>query len=81
MTAGRHCGPAGAQNGISVETDSEAPFRAAIAAGVLSGEPADPNWAGRYLYMFHDADGVARFRHRDRRTHLTVPPDRAGGPA
>ena len=47
-------------------------FRAAIAAGVLSAEPGDGNWAGHYLYMFHDGDGAAWFKHRLSRTHITM---------
>ena len=78
MTAGRHDGPAPAQNGVTVETDAEAVFRAAIAAGVLSAEPDDGNWAGHYLYMFHDGDGAAWFKHRDTRAHVTMTARRAG---
>ena len=72
MTAERHDGPAPLQNGMTVENDSQAVFRAAIAAGVLSAAPSDRNWAGHYFYMFHDGDGAAWFKHRDSRTHITV---------
>ncbi len=78
MTAGRHDGPAPAHNGATVETDAEAVFRAAIAAGVLSAEPKDRNWAGHYFYMFHDGDGTAWFKHRLSRTHVTMTARRAG---
>ena len=81
MTAGRHDGLASLQNGMTVETDAEAVFRAAIVADVLSAEPKDRNWAGHYFYMFHDRDGAAWFKHRDSRTHVTVPPRRAGNAA
>ncbi len=81
MTAGRHDGPAPAHNGVTVETDAEAVFRAAIAADVLSAEPDDGNWAGHYFYMFHDGDGTAWFKHRDSRTHVTMPARRAGNAA
>ena len=79
MIAGRHDEPARAQNGMTVETDAEAVFRAAILAGVLSAEPDDGNWAGHYFYMFHDGGGVAWFKHRLSRAHVTMTPDRAGG--
>lgn len=89
MTAERHDGPAPVQNGMTVESDSEAVFRAAIAAGVLSATPSDRNWAGHYLYMFHDEDGAAWFKQSlprtpirgDTRAHVTVAASRAGGPA
>ncbi|MYF87314.1 MAG: hypothetical protein F4178_13475 [Rhodospirillaceae bacterium] len=68
-------------NGITVERDAEAVFRAAILAGVLSAAPKDRNWAGHYLYMFHDEDGTAWFKHRDTRAHVTMAASRVGGPA
>jgi len=68
-------------SGITVEEDAGAVFRAAIAAGVLSAEPADRNWAGHHFYMFHDRDGAAWFKHRDTRAHVTMDPRRPGGPA
>ena len=55
---------------IQVVRDAEEVFRAAIAAGVLSGEPSERNWAGNYLYMFHDEDGTAWFKHRDTRAYV-----------
>ncbi len=58
--------------GITVEEDAQAVFRAAIAAGVLSPEPGERNWAGHYFYMFHDRDGAAWFKHRDSRAHVTM---------
>ncbi|MDE0150491.1 MAG: hypothetical protein OXM58_19195 [Rhodospirillaceae bacterium] len=66
------------ESGMTVEEDAGAVFRAAIAAGVLSAEPADRNWAGHYFYMFHDRDGAAWFKHRDSRTHVTVAAAQAG---
>ena len=66
---------------ITVEEDAGAVFRAAIAAGVLSAEPGDRNWAGHYFYMFHDRDGVAWFKHRDSRAHVTMTAHRAGNAA
>ncbi len=68
-------------SGITVEKDAGAVFRAAVAAGVLSAEPGDRNWAGHYFYMFHDGDGAARFKHRDTRAYATMSVRRAGGPA
>ena len=67
--------------GIAVEEDAGAVFRAAIAAGVLSAEADDGNWAGHYFYMFHDRDGAAWFKHRDSRTHVTMTARRAGNSA
>ena len=78
MTAVRHDGPAPAHNGVTVETDAEAVFRAAIAAGVLSDEPGERNWAGHYFYMFHDGNGTAWFKHRESRAHVTLTARRAG---
>ena len=68
-------------SGITVAEDAQAVFRAAIAAGVLSAEPDDGNWAGNYFYMFHDRDGAAWFKHRLSRTHVTMTGQRAGHPA
>ena len=58
---------------VSVRDPDEA-FRAAIITGVLSADPSTPNWAGHYMYMFHDEDGTARFKHRDTRTYLSTAP-------
>ena len=81
MTAECQDGPAPPPKGMTVEPDADAVFRAAIAAGVLSAEPADRYWAGHYFYMFHDRDGAAWFKHRDTRAHVTMGPRRPGGPA
>ena len=70
------CRPA--LSGVTVEEDAGAVFRAAIAAGVLSAEPADRNWAGHYFYMYHDRDGAAWFKHRDTRAHVTVAAPQTG---
>ena len=58
--------------GIRVVRDTEEVFRAAILAGVLSAERAQRNWAGHYLYMFHDEDGAAWFKHRDTRAYVSM---------
>ena len=70
-----------ARAGITVEEDAGAVFRAAIAAGVLSAEPEEGNWAGHYFYMFHDRDGAAWFKHRLSRTHVTMAACRVRAPA
>ena len=57
---------------IRVVRDAEEVFRAAILAGVLSAERAHRNWAGHYLYMFHDEDGAAWFKHRDTRVYVSM---------
>ena len=62
----------GAPPSIRVVRDAEEVFRAAILAGVLSGERAHRNWAGHYLYMFHDEDGTAWFKHRDTRVYVSM---------
>ena len=62
----------GAPPSIRVVRDAEEVFRAAILAGVLSAERAHRNWAGHYLYMFHDEDGTAWFKHRDTRAYVSM---------
>ena len=69
---------------VQVVRDDEAVFRAAILAGVLSADRSDGAWAGHYMYMFHDGDGTAWFKHRDTRAYLPVSARRlakAGCPA
>ncbi len=58
---------------IRVVRDAEEVFRAAIDAGVLSGKPSERDWAGHYLYMFHDEAGVAWFKHRETREYVFMP--------
>ena len=55
-----------------VYEDTEGLFRAAIAAGVLSADPDDRLYAGRYRYMFHDEDGTAWFRRYDRKDWVSM---------
>ena len=62
----------GMSPGIRVVRDAEEVFRSAILAGVLSAERAHRNWAGHYLYMFHDDDGTAWFKHRDTRAYVSM---------
>lgn len=57
---------------IRIVRDAEEVFRAAILAGVLSAERSDGNWAGHYMYMFHDEDGAAWFKHRDTRSYVSL---------
>lgn len=63
---------AGDRPRIRVVRDAEEVFREAILAGVLSAERSDRNWAGHYLYLFHDEDGAAWFRHRDTRARVPM---------
>ena len=62
----------GMSPGIRVVRDAEEVFRSAILAEVLSAERAHRNWAGHYLYMFHDEDGTAWFKHRDTRAYVSM---------
>ena len=78
MTAGLHYWREAASGGMTVARDAGAVFRAAIRAGLLSERPEDDNWAGHYFYMFHDADGAARFKHRDTRVYVAMPVSRGG---
>ena len=62
----------GVPAGVQVVCDAEEVFRAAILAGVLSAERSDRCWAGHYLYLFHDEDGTAWFKHRDTRAYVSM---------
>ena len=57
---------------MRIAEDSEAVFAEAIDCGVLSEDAGDDNFAGHYMYMFHDADGSAWLKHHDTRRYLTV---------
>ena len=57
---------------MRVVRDAEEVFRAAILAGVLSADRGMRNWAGHYLYMYHDEDGTAWFKHRDTRAYVSM---------
>ena len=59
---------------LRIEKDSDAVFEAAVRAGVLSEDPEAENFAGHYMYMHHDRDGAAWFKHRDTRAYVTLPP-------
>ena len=58
--------------GLKVVRDAEAVFRTAILSGLLSAEQSERNWAGHYLYLFHDEDGAAWFKHRDTRACVSM---------
>ena len=68
----RRGGAASRVPAVRVVRDAEEVFRAAILAGVLSAGRPDRNWAGHYLYMFHDEDGTAWFKHRDTRAYVSM---------
>ncbi len=64
---------------IRVVRDAEDVFRAAIRTGVLSVERSARNWAGHYMYMFHDEDGTAWFKHRETRAYVSMTAGAAAG--
>jgi len=64
---------------MRIAGDSDAVFAEAIGRGVLSEDLHDPNFAGHYMYMFHDAHDTAWFKHRDNRAYVRVAPCK--GPA
>lgn len=66
---------------MRIEKDSNAVFDAAIRAGVLSEDPGDDNFAGHYMYMHHDGNGAAWFKHRETRAYVTLEPEAAEVPA
>ena len=67
--------------GMRVHEDSDAVFEAAIRNGVLSADPASARYAGHYMYLFHDADGTAWFKHIDSRVSVTMAPQaKVSGP-
>ena len=71
----------GAEGRMHVFEDSDAVFEAAIRNGVLSDDPDSAQYAGHYMYLFHDAHGTAWFKHRDSRVSLTMPgPANTQGP-
>lgn len=59
-----------------VYEDTEGVFRTAIAAGVLSDDPGDRLYAGRFRYMFHDEEGTAWFRRYDRKDWVSLRAER-----
>ena len=69
--------PGGAR--LWIEKDSDAVFDAAVRAGVLSDEPEHEHFAGRYMYMHHDGDGVAYFKHKETRAYVRMRPEKNEG--
>ena len=57
---------------MRIAEDSDAVFAQAIDWGVLSEDAGDDNFAGHYMYMFHDADDAAWFKHHDTRAYVTM---------
>lgn len=68
----------GRREALRVIQDTETVFRRAILEGVLSADPNDRRYAGHYLYLFHDENGVAWFKHRDTRQSVSMRPQRSG---
>ena len=66
---------------LRIEKDSDAVFAAAIRSGVLSDDPDAADFAGNYMYMHHDLDGAAWFKHRETRAYVTMPPAAGTGDA
>lgn len=50
--------------------DPDIAYDKAIAAGRLSDEPNASNFAGAYMFMGHDDDGKALFKHINTRRYL-----------
>ena len=71
MTAGTALRANGHRMG-RIAGDPDAVFVEAIGRGVLSKEIGDPNFAGHYMYMFHDANDTAWFKHRETRAYVTM---------
>ena len=61
--------------------DSDAAFQAAIDRGLLSEDAASERFAGRYMYMFHDTEDAAWFKHRETRRYVTLAPETGEGVA
>ena len=69
---GKAVRPASRDVRLWIDEDSDAVFDAAIRAGVLSEDPDDAHFAGYYMYMHHDADGAAWFKHHETRAYVTM---------
>lgn len=52
--------------------DSHLAFNEAIERGLLSSRPGAFNYAGLFMYMFTDDDGVDQFKHRVSRQYLAT---------
>ena len=62
---------------LRVEHDAATVLQDAVLAGVLSGDPSSPRYVERFLYRFHDEDGVAWLRDRRTGDWLSMTPARA----
>ena len=62
---------------LRVEHDATTVLQDAVLAGVLSGDPSSARYAERFLYRFHDEDGVAWLRDRRTGDWLSMTPARA----
>ena len=69
---GKAVRPAPGDVRLWIEEDSDAVFDAAIRNGVLSEDPHDERFVGYYMYMHHDGDGTAWFKHRETRAYVTM---------
>ena len=69
---GKAVRPAPGDVRLWIDEDSDAVFDAAIRAGVLSEDPHDERFVGYYMYMHHDADGTAWFKHHETRAYVTM---------
>lgn len=56
--------------------DSKLAFNDAIEQGRLSSNPATDNYAGNYMYMFTDDQGIDQFKHISTRRYLAAEHDR-----
>jgi hypothetical protein len=50
--------------------DPQSSFEEAIKSGRLSGKESDANYAGHYMYMGHNGEGKATFKHASTREYL-----------
>ncbi len=69
---GKAVRPAPGDVRLWIDEDSDAVFDAALRAGVLSENPDDERFVGYYMYMHHDGDGTAWFKHRETRAYVTM---------
>ena len=62
---------------LRVEHDAATVLQDAVLAGVLCGDPVSPRYVERFLYCFHDEDGVAWLRDRKTGAWRSMTPARA----
>ena len=58
-------------DGLAIRADGQQAFQDAIDAGKLTTNPADDNFAGKYMYM-HTKDGKDYFKNRITRRYDVV---------